>query len=216
MKILNCYAGIGGNRKLWGDSHNITAVEFDPKIAAIYQDLFPNDTVIVGDAHEYLLNHYREFDFIWCSPPCPTHSITNFYLNSQGLVRYPDMRLYQEIILLKTFFKGKYCVENVKSYYDPLIQPQISGRHYFWCNFSIPPLENRIRIQSISGNNDMKGEKGSMKKAFDMLGFDLSKYDYPGKKKLLLNCVDPLIGKAILDKVLDIETYNQVKQGQLF
>lgn len=173
MKILNCYAGIGGNRKLWGDSHNITAIEYDPKIAAIYKDLFPNDTVIVGDAHEYLLNHYQEFDFIWCSPPCPTHSITNFYLNSQGLVRYPDMKLYQEIILLKTFFKGKYCVENVKSYYDALIQPQVSGRHYFWCNFSIPPLENRIRLQSISGNNDAKGEKGARKKAFDMLGFDL-------------------------------------------
>lgn len=216
MKILNCYAGIGGNRKLWGNDHEITAVEYDPKIAAIYQDLFPNDTVIVGDAHEYLLNHYREFDFIWCSPPCPTHSITNFYLNNQGLVRYPDMRLYQEIILLKTFFKGKYCIENVKSYYDPLIQPQVSGRHYFWCNFTIPPLENRIRIQSISGNNDMNGEKGARKKAFEMLGFDLSEYDYPGKEKLLRNCVDPIIGKAILDKVLEIDSYNQIKQGQLF
>lgn len=216
MKILNCYAGIGGNRKLWGDEHEITAVEYDPKIAAIYQDLFPNDTVIVGDAHEYLLNHYQEFYFIWCSPPCPTHSITNFYLNSQGLVRYPDMRLYQEIILLNTFFKGKYCVENVKSYYDPLIQPQVSGRHYFWCNFSIPPLENRIRLQSISGNNDMKGEKGARKKAIEMLDFDLSKYDCPSKEKLLRNCVDPLIGKAILDKVLEIEQYNSIKQGVLF
>ena len=216
MKILNCYAGIGGNRKLWGDSHEITAVEYDPKIAAIYQDLFPNDTVIVGDAHEYLLNHYQEFDFIWCSPTCTTHSITNFYLNNQGIIRYPDMRLYQEIILLKTFFKGKFCIENVKSYYDPLIQPQISGRHYFWCNFTIPPLENRIRLQSISGNNDMKGEKGARKKAFEMLGYDLSKYDYPGKEKLLRNCVDPLIGKAILDKVLQIEEFNQIKQGELF
>lgn len=216
MKILNCYAGIGGNRKLWGDSHEITAVEYDPKIAAIYQDLFPNDTVIVGDAHEYLLNHYQEFDFIWCSTPCPTHSIMNFYLNNQGLIRYPDMRLYQEIILLKTFFKGKYCVENVKSYYDPLIQPQVSGRHYFWCNFTIPHLENRIRIQSISGNNDMKGQKGAKKKVIEMLGFDLSKYDCPGKEKLLRNCVDPLIGKAILDKVLEIESHNQIKQGVLF
>ena len=216
MKILNCYAGIGGNRKLWGDEHEITAVEYDPKIAAIYQDLFPNDTVIVGDAHEYLLNHYQEFDFIWCSPTCTTHSITNFYLNNQGIIRYPDMRLYQEIILLKTFFKGKFCIENVKSYYDPLIQPQISGRHYFWCNFTIPPLENRIRLQSISGNNDMKGEKGARKKAFEMLGYDLSKYDYPGKEKLLRNCVDPLIGKAILDKVLQIEEFNQIKQGELF
>lgn len=212
MKILNCYAGIGGNRKLWGDSHEITAVEYDPKIAAIYQDLFPNDIVIVGDAHQYLLEHYQEFDFIWCSPLCPTHSITNFYLNSQGLVRYADMRLYQEIILLNTFFKGKYCLENVKSYYDPLIQPQVSGRHYFWCNFTIPPLENRLKMQNISGNNGRKNKENTIR----LLGFDLSKYDYPGKEKLLRNCVDPLIGKAILDKVLQIEEFNQIKQGQLF
>lgn len=25
MKILNLYSGIGGNRKLWGNSHSITA-----------------------------------------------------------------------------------------------------------------------------------------------------------------------------------------------
>lgn len=212
MKILNCYAGIGGNRKLWGNEHEITAVEYDPKIASIYQDLFPNDTVIVGDAHKYLLEHYQEFDFIWCSPPCPTHSITNFYLNNQGIIRYPDMRLYQEIILLKTFFKGKFCIENVKSYYDPLMQPQISGRHYFWCNFTIPPLENRLKMRNIAGDNGRNNKENTIR----LLGFDLSKYDYPDKEKLLRNCVDPLIGKAILDKVLQIEEFNQIKQGQLF
>ena len=74
MKILNLYVGIGGNRKLWGNEHQITAVEIDPKIAAIYQEFFPNDEVIVADAHEYLLKHYKEFDFIWSSPPCPSHS----------------------------------------------------------------------------------------------------------------------------------------------
>lgn len=70
MKILNLYAGIGGNRKLWGDDYEITAVEFDPEIARAYQDRYPNDTVIVGDAKQYLLDHYKEFDFIWASPPC--------------------------------------------------------------------------------------------------------------------------------------------------
>jgi DNA (cytosine-5)-methyltransferase 1 len=74
MKILNLYAGIGGNRKLWGNDDEITAVEFDEQIARIYQDNFPNDKVVIGDAHQYLLEHFREFDFIWASPPCPTHS----------------------------------------------------------------------------------------------------------------------------------------------
>ncbi|MFA5299721.1 MAG: hypothetical protein WC389_16170 [Lutibacter sp.] len=71
MKILNLYAGIGGNRKLWGNNLEITAVEWE----------------------------------------------------------------------LQNFFKGKYVVENVKSYYDPLIKPQESGRHYFWSNFRIPFLK---------------------------------------------------------------------------
>lgn len=212
MKILNCYAGIGGNRKLWGDSHEITAVDYDQKIASIYQDLFPNDTVIVGDAHKYLLEHYQEFDFIWCSPPCPTHSILNYTLNATGYVRYPDMSLYQEIILLQTFFKGKYCIENVKSYYTPLIQPQVSGRHYYWANLNIQMLPNRIKINDISGKNGGDNIKTSK----ELLGFDLSKYSFPKKEKLLRNCVDPLIGKAILDKVLQIEEFNQIKQGELF
>ena len=74
MKILNLYAGIGGNRKYWGDEDEVTAVEIDERIAKIYKDNFPNDNVIVGDAHQYLLEHFREYDFIWTSPPCPTHS----------------------------------------------------------------------------------------------------------------------------------------------
>ena len=138
MKILNLYSGIGGNRKLWGDEHDITAIEYKPEIAKIYQEFFPNDKVIVDDAHQYLLQHYKEFDFIWSSPPCPTHSVTNNFLNSQGHVRYPDMALYQEIIFLKHWFKGKWVVENVKSYYDPLIKPTELERHYFWSNFLIP------------------------------------------------------------------------------
>lgn len=124
MKVLNLYACIGGNRCFWGDEHEITAVEINPELAAAYKHYFPNDNVVVGDAHQYLLDHYKEFDFIWSSPPCPTHSKLNFMLNPNGVIRYPNMMLYEEIILLKHFFKGKYCVENVISYYGPLIPPK--------------------------------------------------------------------------------------------
>ena len=110
MKILNLYAGIGGNRKLWGDGHEITAIEYDENIATIYKDLFYQDTVLVMDAHKYLLDHYREFDFIWSSPPCPSHS--RMRMNHKVKI-YPDMSLYQEIIFLQKFFKGKWVVENV-------------------------------------------------------------------------------------------------------
>ena len=128
MKILNLYACLGGNRYKWNEVKEdieVTAVEYDAELAKLYQERFPNDKVIVADAHQYLLDHYKEFDFIWSSPPCPTHSGTNHFLNAQGCVRYPDMGLYQEIIFLQTFFKGKYCIENVKPYYTPLIPAKI-------------------------------------------------------------------------------------------
>jgi len=92
MRILNLYAGIGGNRKLWPitEADEVVAVELNPEVAAIYQSFFPADKVVVADAHQYLLEHYKEFDFIWSSPPCQTHSHTNNFLNAQGVVRYPD------------------------------------------------------------------------------------------------------------------------------
>ena len=77
MKILNLYACLGGNRYKWNEVKEdieVTAIELDPEAARLYQERFPNDTVIVADAHQYLLDHYKEFDFIWSSPPCPTHS----------------------------------------------------------------------------------------------------------------------------------------------
>ena len=139
MKILNLYCGIGGNRELWGNEHNITAVEIDPKIAAKYQSLYPNDTVIVADAHEYLLDNFKEFHFIWTSPPCQTHSRANYFVQSIAKrCRYPDMSLYQEIIFLQNFSKCPFAVENVIGYYTPLLQAQIIGRHQIWANFKIP------------------------------------------------------------------------------
>lgn len=138
MKVLNLYAGIGGNRKLWEDVE-VTAVENDPKIAAIYKDFFSRDRVVVEDAHEFLLDHLQEYDFIWSSPPCPTHSKIRYIdtIRGQNKPVYPDMKLYEEILLLKYYFSGKWCVENVNGFYKPLIKPTEINRHYFWCNFHI-------------------------------------------------------------------------------
>jgi DNA (cytosine-5)-methyltransferase 1 len=131
MKILNLYACLGGNRYKWGNDHEITAVELDPEAARLYQERFPNDTVIVADAHQYLLDHYKEFDFIWSSPPCPTHSrLVNTNKNRVGYKnKYPDMTLYQEVLLLKNIYTGMYCVENVITFYEQLIKAQKRGRH---------------------------------------------------------------------------------------
>jgi DNA (cytosine-5)-methyltransferase 1 len=141
MRILNLYAGIGGNRKLW-ENAEIVSVELNPQIAEIYKDLYPNDTLIIADAHEYLLNNFNKgFDFIWSSPPCQSHSSfrQNIGVRFRGVKpEYPDMRLYQEIILLKHNIGNKgvwFVVENVTPYYLPLIRPdkQIK-RHWFWTN----------------------------------------------------------------------------------
>jgi len=193
MKVLNLYSGIGGNRKLWDDVE-VTAIEWEPKIAAIYQDFFPEDTVIVTDAHQYLLDHFKEFDFIWSSPPCPTHSRLRTLMHGQKKnnqeYKYPDMKLYEEIIFLDNWFDGLYCVENVIGYYDPLIKPQEIGRHYYWSNFIIRDKNVLAsRIKENTGYKDLQNK----------LGFNLDNYGYPDKRKLLRNCVEPEIGKLILD-----------------
>lgn len=201
MKILNLYAGIGGNRQLWGNEHEITAVEFDPQIAAIYQDFFPNDKVIVADAHQYLLDHFAEFDFIWSSPPCPSHSHIRKELGVEASGRnkpvYPDMKLYEEILLLQGYYKGKYCVENVISWYDPLIVPQEINKHYFWTNFFIRPMkkESRDHMAVISGLESRKG-------------FNLAGYSGIDKRKALRNCVEPQTGLHIFNEAFKSPVQN--------
>jgi len=199
MKVLNLYAGIGGNRKLWEDVE-VTSVEYEPKIAAQYKQLYPNDNLIVGDAHEYLLDHYREFDFIWSSPPCQTHSKTNYFTNEiRKRSRYPDMSLYQEIIFLNQFCKGKFCVENVIGYYEPLIKPTKIGRHYLWSNFNIPLIEQP------------KGDVGTMMKQY--VGTGKHAHD---KKLVDRNAVNSELGLHVLNTARGIITQNKVEQSKLF
>lgn len=194
MKILNLYAGIGGNRKLWGDKHEITAVEHDPNIAKVYKDFFPNDNVIVDDAHEYLRKHFREFDFIWSSPPCPTHSVLQMTRYYDDKLKYPDMTLYQEIIWLQTFFKGKWCIENVKPYYKPLIEPTFMiDRHCFWASDFILTSQFHNNYTAIRDNSR------EMQNAY---GFDLSKHARTVEvRQVLRNCVVPEIGKYIFESL---------------
>lgn len=189
LKILNLYAGIGGNRKLWSGNIEVTAVEIVPEIAAIYKDLFPKDTVIIDDAHEYLLKHYSEFDFIWSSPPCPTHSRIN--TDGNHTARFPDMKLYEEIIMLSNnWFKGKWVIENVIPYYEPLIRPtNCIDRHLFWSNFYI----DKIKVDKEKPIKDQTGTNGRY--GFNLLGIDI-KHD---KRKILRNLVNPKIAVHIFN-----------------
>ena len=196
VRVLNLYAGIGGNRKLW-EGVEVTAVENNPEIADIYKCFFPRDKVVVGDAHAYLLEHYNEFDFIWSSPPCPTHSGVNNFLHAQGCVRYPDMTLWQEIVFLQHFAKKKninWVVENVKSYYPPLWPPQERARHYFWSSFNIAPFKKRNDFNTTNMRaTTRKSSKENLLLLQKLYGFEVSKAEW------LRNCVLPELGKHVFD-----------------
>lgn len=209
MKILNLYACLGGNRYKWSDEHQITAIELDHNLAEMYKKRFPNDIVLVQDAHEYLLNNYQNFDFIWSSPPCPTHSKARFARHKTTKAEYPDMKLYQEIILLQNYFKGKYCVENVIPFYEPLIPAKKRGRHLYWTNFNLP------NILSIRECNFMEG-KDELNKWLEFHEIDLT--DYKGnqrKDKIARNLVDFEAGKTILDTAIGLTRNFNEKQNTL-
>ena len=204
MKILNLYAGIGGNRKLWGNNHEITAVEYNQEIAKVYGEFFPKDTVIIGDAHKYLLEHYKEFDFIWTSPPCQSHSSfrQNICVRFRGTEpKFPDMKLYEEILFLKYNSICPYVVENVKPYYVPLIEGRLIQRHMFWSNLEIPDI-------TIDKDNIRAAQIPDLEKKY---GFDLSKYKLNNKRQVLRNCVEPKLGLHILQQV-ENKQCEQVKE----
>ena len=198
MKVLNLYSGLGGNRKHW-QGVEVTAVEMQENIAEVYKQQYPNDTVVIGDAHEYLINNYEKFDFIWSSPPCQTHS-RMVKATRHDIRKYPEMELYQEIVWLQNFHKGKWVVENVKPYYEPLIKPTATlGRHYFWSNFDIHPFD----VPSPKGfiTSGTKAETDRLK---EWLGINYEGNIYykgnhcPGQ--VLRNCVHPDMGLHVFSE----------------
>ena len=211
MKILNLYACLGGNRYKWGDEHEITAVEWDEELARLYKERFPNDKVIVADAHQYLLDHYKEFDFIWSSPPCPTHSRFNVSMKTKRTMKYPDMALYQEIIFLKHYYSGKWVVENVIPFYDLLIEGYKRHRHIYWTNFNLPS------ILSNRKNPDLGRTKNLIDALSEFHDYNFKKYN--GKQtiqKVARNLVDYEAGKTILDTVMGIRRKENINQIELF
>lgn len=199
MKILVGCAGIGGESELWDDLTNeITHVEIDPKIGRIISERKPNRKIIIGDAYEYLLSNFSNFDFIWFSPPCQSNS-RMIRSGKNRKPRFPDLKLYELKIFLDYNFKGKYCVENVIPYYEPLIKPTVKlGRHLFWANFNISNFElkqpkNFIMLGTTKGAEQLK----------DWLGIKYEGNIYYGDNhdpcQVLRNCVHPLLGNHIFN-----------------
>jgi len=198
MKILNLYAGIGGNRKLWGDEHEVTAVENNEELAKIYDTFYPNDGVEVGDAIKFLMKHWKSFDLIWASPPCQTHSKMRFLASKRGdyLPKVPDMELYSLILFLKHFCKDKlWVVENVVPYYEPLIKPTIKlDRHLIWSNFKIGERKfdkPEVKHNKVSGKTERYG--------ISLQGIKMKHR----KDQIIRNCVNPEMGLHILNFALN-------------
>ena len=214
VKILNLYACLGGNRYKWDEVADIdvTAVEYDPELARMYKERFPNDNVVVGDAHQYLLDYYQDYDVIWSSPPCPTHSRARYWgIGANGKnPTYPDIRLYQEILFLQYHYKGKYIVENVIPYYEPLIPAKKRGRHLYWTNFNLPNNLGDRRFKISATRNELQ----------ELCKFhDIDLRDYNGKQskgKRGRNLVDYEAGRTILETALGIIRKQNVKQTELW
>lgn len=211
LKILNLYACLGGNRYKWdevaaaaGVQIQVTAVELDPELARLYKERFPNDIVIIADAHQYLLDHYKEFDFIWSSPPCPTHSRARYWNSSNydtaTMPVYPDLKLYEEILFLKHYCrKGYWIVENVIPYYEPLIPAMKRGRHLYWSNLKLPADLRDRRFKISTAKFEFRG-------LCDFHDYDFRKYKGEQRiDKIARNLVDYEAGKTILQCVLKVE-----------
>ena len=212
MKILNLYACLGGNRYKWDEVTDIevTAVELDLELAKLYKERFPNDKIIVADAHQYLLDHYKEFDFIWSSPPCPTHSRLVQSNKNKIKMKYPDMKLYEEILFLKHLYNGKFVIENVIPYYEPLISAQKRHRHLYWTNFNLPNILTNREVRISTGTKQVQ----NLCKFHD---FDF--YKYKGKQptnKIARNLVDYEAGRTILETAVGITRKQNVNQTTIF
>lgn len=214
MQVLNLYACLGGNRYKWTDC-KVTAVELDPEAARLYQERFPDDVVIVADAHQYLLNHFKEFDFIWSSPPCPTHSRVRISQKNRECFdfKYPDMKLYEEIIFLANFFDGKYVVENVIPFYEPLIPAQKRGRHLYWTNFKLPQDVG----ERIEGKGLISIAKNEVEQLCKFHNYDFRKYKGDQSMvKMARNLVDYEVGLNIFNTARNIQNKSKSNQINLF
>ena len=221
MKILNLYACLGGNRYKWdevakesGIEIEVVAIEYDEELAKLYKERFPNDIVYITDAHQYLLDNFKNFDFIWSSPPCPSHSSVRMSQKNRKtfINKYPDLKLYEEVLLLQHQYEGKFVVENVIPYYEPLIPAQRRGRHLFWTNFILPNnLNERKKVGVLT---TMKDE---IKKLSKFHNYDFKKYKGNQRlDKIARNLVDYEAGKTIFEIALGIVNKKQSNQIELF
>lgn len=195
MKILNLYCGLGGNRRGWPPGDYVTAVDIDPGVLGEYEKAFPQDQCVLDDAHEFLRLNFREYDAIWSSPPCQSHSrMSRVNYGRHAFTAYPDFRLYEEVVFLQANCEAPWIVENVVPFYRMPIRGEIRGRHVFWSNKYVPQFTVKGLDPTVCTRRELAKE----------LGFDYEGNIYQGSNdplKVMRNCVHPEIGRIIYEEV---------------
>lgn len=120
------------------------------------------------------------------------------------------MKLYQEVLFLDNWFSGKYCVENVLPYYEPLILGKKRGRHLYWTNFNLPNDLGERKAAIMEGKDEVK-------RWCEFHEYDF--YQYKGKQridKIARNLVDYEAGLTIFNVARGIIQKSNVNQSSLF
>jgi DNA (cytosine-5)-methyltransferase 1 len=119
------------------------------------------------------------------------------------------MKLYEEILFLQHYYKGKWVVENVIPYYEPLIPAQKRGRHLYWTNFMLPASIGEREVKIGAGKDEVR-------KLCEFHEIDLSSYKGEQRKdKIARNLVDYEAGKTIFNTAFEIIEKKEEKQLQL-
>jgi len=149
VRVLDLYAGLGGTdkgiRKVAAEKNiklDYYAIEIDPAVCQAHKKNHLESNVICADVKDWL-DKVTDFDFVWASPPCQTHSINNYSNKAIGYKTKPvDWSLWHVIDILQRAETIPFVVENVKIWYNEPFKHNFKlDRHYFWTNLQLVPFD---------------------------------------------------------------------------
>lgn len=170
MRILDLYGGVGGTgigihevcQEEFGLEYDYMIVENDEEVIKYHALNCPRSHIYKEDAINWL-DKLENFDFIWVSPPCKSHSMAMLFWSNTEKFRQIDKDLFKWIRKTRELKLPAIVVENVVPYYGFKYKPTcMIGRHVFWANFPILPFEvpKRPKAFDYMTKNDWCNYKG--------------------------------------------------------